>query len=200
MKLKPRSVNRSSQAALWGAVAGCAVCLGSIQSGLAQTTSDADIRLVGFATSRREQPTTSFTAAQTNDTSAAEAKGLDLHDNIIKPACTTSADRWIKFENEYGCEQDSPSAIGRVFQACKYGLDRMTFTAQETAKRCEFTYDLGSESALDPANRPIAPQYGLPIFGKFGRAQFKSEVTIHDPQTGQAFIGLKLAIPFGQGG
>jgi hypothetical protein len=193
MKLKPRSINRSSRAVLWGAVAGCAVCLGSIPTVLAQTASD--IRLVGFSTtSRRSQPTTSLPATQTNDTSVAETKGQDL----IKPAITTSQDRWNKFENEYGISQESPSAIGRVFQACKYGLDRMTFTAQETAKRCEFTYDLGSESDL--VNRPIAPQYGVPIFGRFGRAQFKSEVTIHDPQTGQAFIGLKLAIPFGQGG
>jgi hypothetical protein len=38
------------------------------------------------------------------------------------------------------------------------------------------------------------------VFGGFGHAQFKSEVTIHDPQTGEAFIGLKLAVPFGQGG
>jgi hypothetical protein len=195
MKVKLGSINRSLRAVHWGAVAGCAVCLGSIPSGLAQTTSDTDIRLVGFSTtSLRSQPTPPIPATQTNSTSVADTKGQDL----IKPAATTSQDRWNKFENEYGIGEDSPSAICRVFQACKYGLDRMTFTAQETAKRCEFTYDLGSESDL--VNRPIAPQYGVPVFGKFGHAQFKSEVTIHDPQTGEAFIGLKLAIPFGQGG
>jgi hypothetical protein len=52
----------------------------------------------------------------------------------------------------------------------------------------------------DPSGRVSATQYSLPLFGRFDRAQFKSEVTIHDPQTGTAFIGLKLAIPFGPGG
>ena len=60
--------------------------------------------------------------------------------------------------------------------------------------------DLGEEPAYDPGCGSAAPQNSLPMFGRFGRAQFKSEVTVHDPQTGQAFIGLKLSIPFGQGG
>ncbi len=106
----------------------------------------------------------------------------------------------MKFESEYGIQEKSLSPIGRMFQVAKYGLDRMTFTAQETAKRFEFTYDLGDAPANEPGSRIPAPQYSLPMFGRFGRAQLKSEVTIHDPQTGQAFIGLKLAIPFGQGG
>jgi hypothetical protein len=87
-----------------------------------------------------------------------------------------------------------------MIQAAKYGLDRMTFTAQETAKRCEFSYDLGDAPASDTVGQCGNSQYSLPMFGRFGNAQFRSEVTIHDPQTGQAFIGLKLAIPFGRGG
>jgi hypothetical protein len=134
-----------------------------------------------------------------NPSPVAEAKTQQLG-NLIKPTATTPLDRWMIFESEYGIQEASPSAIGRIFQAAKYGLDRMTFTAQETAKRCEFTYDLGDEPANDTGSRAVAPQYSLPMFGRFGHAQLKSEVTIHDPQTGQAFIGLKLAIPFGQGG
>jgi hypothetical protein len=136
---------------------------------------------------------------QTNAAFVGDAKGRHVGD-IIKPNITSPADRWMKFEREYGIEQESPSPIGRMFQVAKYGLDRMAFTAQETAKRCEFTYDLGDAPPNEPGSRSAAPQYSLPMFGRFGRAQIKSEVTIHDPQTGQAFIGLKLAIPFGQGG
>jgi len=199
MKLKPRSVNRSSRAVLWGAVAGSVVCSGAIIC--AQAQSAHNTLLVDYVTpSRLSQPTAPQPAMQTNVISTAEAKGRDFGNDIIKPTATTPADRWIKFEREYGIEQESPSAIGRVFQAAKYGLDRMTFTAQETAKRCEFTYDLGDEPPNDPGGRCAAPQYSLPMFGRFGRAQFKSEVTVHDPQTGQAFIGLKLSVPFGQGG
>src|ERR1035437_5682723 len=198
MKLKPRSVNRSSRAVLWGAVARFAVCFGLIPCAQAQTVQNT--RLVDYASpSLLSQPTMPHPTMQTNASFVAEAKGRDV-DDIIKPKTTTPADRWMKFESEYGIEQESPSPIGRMFQVAKYGLDRMTFTAQETAKRFEFTYDLGDVPANEPGSRIPAPQYSLPMFGRFGHAQLKSEVTIHDPQTGQAFIGLKLAIPFGQGG
>ena len=199
MKLKPRSVNRSSRAVLWGAVAGSVVCFGPIPCGRSQTLQST--RLVDYITlSRLSPPAVPQSTMQTNITSITKARGRDFGSDIIKPTTTTSSDRWIKFEREYGIEQESPSAIGRMFQVAKYGLDRMTFTAQETAKRCEFTHDLGEEPAYDPGCRSAAPQYSPPMFGRFGRAQFKSEVTVHDPETGQAFIGLKLSIPFGQGG
>jgi hypothetical protein len=198
MKLKPRSINRSSRAVLQGAATGVVVCLGLLSGARGQSTPNT--LLVDYVSpSLLSSSQTPSRTVSTNTTPVAEAK-TTRQCSLIKPAATTSEDRWSVFEKEYGIQEASPSAIGRICQAAKYGLDRATFTAQETAKRCEFTYDLGSESTLDPANRPIAPQYGLPIFGRFGRAQFKSEVTIHDPQTGQAFIGLKLAIPFGQGG
>ena len=196
--MKPRSINCSSPAVFWVAVASVVVCFGSIPCALAQNAPST--QQVDYTTlSRPSQLTLSQPTAQTNATSLTEVKERDVGD-IIKPGATTPADRWVKFENEYGIEQENPSAIGRIFQVAKYGLDRMAFTAQETAKRAEFTYDLGDAPLNDSANRAIAPQYSLPMFGRFGRAQFKSEVTIHDPQTGQAFIGLKIAIPFGQGG
>jgi hypothetical protein len=87
-----------------------------------------------------------------------------------------------------------------MLQAAKYGLDRMTFTAQETTKRLEFTYNIADEPSTDTGSQAATPQYSLPMFGRFGQAQLKSDVTIHDPQTGEAFIGVKLVIPFGQGG
>src|SRR6266853_1689007 len=194
MKLKPRSVNRSSRAVLWGAVAGSVVCFGPIPCARAQSVQNT--RGVSYGTSSCLPQAT----IETNAMSIREARGRDLSDHIIKPAAMTSSDRWIKFEREYGIEQESPTPIGRMFQVAKYGLDRVTFTAQETAKRFEFTYDLGAEPANSSGSRAAAPPYSLPMFGRFGRAQIKSEVTIHDPQTGEEFIGLKLAIPFGQGG
>ena len=199
MKLRPGSVNRSSRAVLWVAVARFVVCFGSVSC--AQTQTVQTIRLVDYrAPSHPLRLAMPHSTIQTNATSIAESKGRDLDDNIIKPTTATSADRWMKFESEYGIEQESPSPIGRMFQAAKYGLDRMAFTAQETAKRLEFTYDLGDVPANATGSRAAPPEYSLPMFGRFGHAQLKSEVTIHDPQTGEAFIGLKLAIPFGQGG
>ena len=194
-----RSINHSSRAVVMGAIANSVVCFGLIPTVLAQTPSN--IRLVDYGAPARVSPAIALhPTMQTNRTSGTEAKEGDLNENLIKPITTTSADRWLKFESEYGIQEQSPSPIGRMFQVAKYGLDRVTFTAQETAKRCEFSYDLGSAPANDSGSRSCAPQYSLPMFGGFGRAQFKSEVTIHDPQTGEAFIGLKLAVPFGQGG
>jgi hypothetical protein len=198
MKLKPRCVNRSSRAVLGVAVAGVVVCFGSISWAQAQT--EQAIQLVDYsAPSYLSRLPVPHFGIQTNAAFVTDPKGRDIGD-IIKPGITTSADRWTKFESEYGIEQESLSPIGRMFQVAKYGLDRMTFTAQETAKKCEFNYDLGCAPPNESGSRSAAPQYSLPMFGRFGRAQMKSEVTIHDPQTGQAFIGLKLSIPFGQGG
>jgi len=86
-----------------------------------------------------------------------------------------------------------------MLRAAKYGLDTMCFAAQETAKRLEFKYDLWEESPASFGSGMARPEYSLPMFGRFGHAQLKSDVTVHDAQTGEAFIGLKLTIPFGPG-
>jgi hypothetical protein len=87
-----------------------------------------------------------------------------------------------------------------MFQAAKYGLDTMCFAAQETARKLEFRYDFWEESPSSFGSGMTQPEYSLPMFGRFGHAQLKSEVTVHDAQTGEAFIGLKLTVPFGAGG
>ena len=116
------------------------------------------------------------------------------------PANETSADRWVKFENEYGTYKESPSRVRRMLQATKYGIDTVTFTAQEAAKRLEFRYTFGERSQTSPGSITAKPEYSLPLFGSFGHAQLKSIVAQHDPQTGTAFVGLKLSILFGRGG
>jgi len=139
--------------------------------------------------------------AQTNAPETTVARAL-LQEDVLTPTSKglTSADRWVRFQQEYGLEQESPSAVGRMLQAAKYGLDTMCFAAQETAKKLEFRYDLWEESPSSFGSGMAQPEYSLPMFGRFGRAQLKSEVTVHDAQTGQAFVGLKLTIPFGPGG
>jgi hypothetical protein len=111
----------------------------------------------------------------------------------------TSADRWLRFESEYGIHRRESTAVGRILRRAKYGLDTMTFTAQEAARRLEFTYDLGEPALTGPASTAVKPQYSLPLFGSFGHAQIKSVLTQHDAQTGTAFLGLKLSIQFGTG-
>lgn len=127
------------------------------------------------------------------------AANASLWDDVLKPATTSPGDRWVKFEREYGVERKSSSTVGRMIQTAKYGLDTMCFAAQEAARKLEFTYAIGEESATAFGSGTAQPEYSLPMFGRLGHVQLKSEVTVHDPQTGEAFIGLKLAIPFGPG-
>ncbi len=109
---------------------------------------------------------------------------------------STEGDRWEAFESEYGIHQRSPSRFLSMLQSAKYGIDRLAFGAKETAKRMEFTYDLGS--ANGPSGDTPKPQYTLPLFGAFGHAQLRTVLTEHDPQTGTPFVGVKLSIPFGE--
>ena len=96
---------------------------------------------------------------------------------------STYFSRWVAFDAEYGIHEPSRFFVGRMLQNAKHGLDQMSFEAQETARRLEFTYEVGR-----------------PSLASFGPAQLKSEVTVHDPQTGAAAIYLKLVIPFGRAG
>jgi hypothetical protein len=113
-----------------------------------------------------------------------------------RPQKPTEGDRWEAFESEYGIHQRNPSRFLSMLQSAKYGIDRLAFGAKETAKRLEFTYDIGSPTG--PNGTTPKPQYTLPLFGAFGHPQVKTVLTEHDPQTGSPFVGLKLAIPFGE--
>jgi hypothetical protein len=108
----------------------------------------------------------------------------------------TDGDRWEAFESEYGIHQKNPSWFLGMLQSAKYGIDRLAFGAKETAKRMEFTYDIGSASG--PSGDTPKPQYTLPLFGAFGHAQVRTVLTEHDPQTGTPFVGVKLSVPFGE--
>ena len=116
---------------------------------------------------------------------------------VATPAKTsTDGDHWEAFESEYGIRHKNPSWFLSVLQSAKYGLDKLSFGAKETAKRLEFTYDFGSPSG--PSGVSSKAQYSVPLFGGFGHPQLKSVLTEHDPQTGTPFAGLKLSIPFGE--
>ncbi len=139
------------------------------------------------------------TLAQTKTVVLAEAKAPDHDDTVAQPRENYDyADRWLKFQEEYRTQQQSPVWVGRMLQSAMYSLDTLAFTAQETARRMEFTYDLGEKPPDSPADEPIGKQYAVPLLGNFGHAQIKSVVSEHDPQTGAPFLGMKLSIPFGR--
>ena len=118
------------------------------------------IQLVDYAPPSRP----SHLHPSTNGTSVAETK-------IINSANPTSVDRWMIFESEYGIQDKSPSPIGRMLQAAKYGLDRVTFSAQESAKKLEFNCNIGDDPATGPGSRPCAPTlFDAPVWQIWHRA------------------------------
>jgi len=135
--------------------------------------------------------------ASTNTIEIAAANTALWDVDVLKPRAMSSGDRWEKFEQEYGIKKESASTLGRMIQSAKYELDTMCFTAMEGARELEFTRDFGIDS--ENGTGEAQPDYSVPMVGRLGHAQLKSEVTVHDPQTGEAFVGLKLAIPFGPG-
>ena len=120
--------------------------------------------------------------------------------DILKPNTGTSGDRLVSFEQEYGMGEESASTFGKALQAAKYGLDKMCFTVQEAAKKLEFKYDTSEATSGVLGGDAGEPQYSLPVFGRFSHAQLQTVVTVHDPHTGQAFLGVKLRVPFGPRG
>ena len=118
----------------------------------------------------------------------------------LKPNFGTAGDRLVRFEQEYGMDPESGSPFGRALQLAKYGLDKACFTVQEAARKLEFKYDTAEATSGALGGDVGSPQYYLPVFGRFGHAQMQTVVTVHDPQTGQAFFGAKMTLPFGPGG
>jgi hypothetical protein len=142
------------------------------------------------------------TPSSTTQTNIADSGSITAPSwgEILKPNTGTSGDRLVSFEQEYGLGEESGSTFGRVLQAAKYGLDKMCFTVQEAAKKLEFKYDTSEASSGILGGDAGEPQYSLPVFGRFSHAQLQTVVTVHDPQTGQTFMGVELRIPFGPGG
>jgi hypothetical protein len=119
---------------------------------------------------------------------------------IFQPNLGTAGDRLVDFEQEYGMDPESGSRFGRALQLAKYGLDKACFTVQEAARRLEFKYDTAGATSGVLGGDVGNPQYNLPVFGRFDHVQLQTVVKVHDPQTGQAFFGVKMSVPFGPGG
>lgn len=183
---------------LAGFLASFVICLGSIHPALAQgPQTDRGVENVSLSLAAVDK--TSSASARIPASELVTIEAPSLRDCITKPTAQTPVDRWVRFEEQYGIDQPSPSAVKRTIQTAKYTLDKLCFSALETARKLEFTYDIGHESPTSLGSGTAQPPYSLPLFGRFGHAQLKSKVTFHDPHTGQAFIGLMLTIPFGPG-
>jgi hypothetical protein len=118
---------------------------------------------------------------------------------VIAPRRLTEADRWERFEAEFGIKQREPSAVLGSIQTAKYHLDKTAFVLQETINKIEesweFDYglrDLGLPVSPPKPYRPSA-KYGL--MDSLEGARLKSEVDLKLAR--DSFIGVKLELPIG---
>lgn len=182
-----------------GVLAAGIVYLGLAPRAFAQEAASTNQLVAYISPSLLKLNATADSATQTNAADATRMTAPTWGD-FLKPRTGTAGDRLVSFEQEYGMDDASGSTLGRVLQAAKYSLDKMCFTMQEATKKLEFKYDTAEATSGVLGGEAGEPQYHLPLFGKFSHAQLQTVVTVHDPQTGQAFFGVKLAIPFGPGG
>lgn len=110
---------------------------------------------------------------------------------------TTTGDRWQQFESEYGIRRKEPSLFGRAVQTAKYQIDTMAFGAQEAARKLEFTYRVADTWPGGPESVPDTLRYLVPLYDTVANGQIKSVVTMHDPSTGKAFLGLEVVLAVG---
>ena len=187
-----------SPGAMVGVLMASVACLGLLPGGFAQEPQTN--RLVEYfsPTLRSLSAALDFSLETNNNTSTGIS--VSSWSEALKPNSGTAGDRLVSFEQEYGMDPESGSPFGRALQVAKYGLDKACFTVQEAARKLEFKYDTGEATCGVLGGDTGNPQYDFPVFGRFGHAQLQTVVKVHDPQTGQAFFGLKLTIPFGPGG
>ena len=130
---------------LVGFLASFVTCLGPIHPAFAQE-SQPDRVMEHVSLSLAPEDRLSSPSARIPAIETVTIEAPSLHDCITRPIGQTSVDRLVRFEQQYGIDQPSPSAVKRTIQTAKYTLDKLCFTALETARKLEFTYDFGQES------------------------------------------------------
>jgi len=110
----------------------------------------------------------------------------------------TSADRWEKFESEFGITEKEPSLVLGTMQTAKYNIDTLLFTVDDFTRNLsdslQFEYDggrfhhvagLGERHRRDSSDLPmdIAKNTRLGLDLNVGG--------------GQPYVGVKLVLPLG---
>lgn len=109
----------------------------------------------------------------------------------------TTSDRLQKFETDFGSDRHEPTLVLGSIQATKYQLDKTTFALQEFTKSLEFDYQLRDMWMENPTNSPPRRSYSDPISDALEHSRLRTVVNMTDPNTGGAFVGMKLQVPFG---
>lgn len=112
----------------------------------------------------------------------------------------TEADRWQKFEEEFGIQSANPDFMSAQIESAKYRLDQAVFTVQEWTGNVEsvLAFDYGVGGPETPGDSRGAPRVSdpNPFWNALENTRFKSDIDL-DPLTLRAFVGVKFVVPFG---
>jgi hypothetical protein len=115
------------------------------------------------------------------------------------PRPVTAADRWDRFETEFGVKQPYHSAVRDSIQAAKYHLDKATFTIQEWLNSIEdqlrFDYGWNDLGMPVPAPEPYRATSSPGLVDVLLSARLQSDVDLR--LAGGSFVGVKLVLPLG---
>jgi hypothetical protein len=109
----------------------------------------------------------------------------------------SDADRWERFEMEFGVKQPNDSAALNSLRAAKYQLDKATFTIQEWLNNIEdaLRFDYGWNDLGAPAPKPYRTTSSPGPVDALLSARLKSDINLK--LTGGSFVGVKLVLPLG---
>lgn len=124
--------------------------------------------------------------------------GTNMHPVIVTTttvAAAPAADRWEKFEAEFGIQHPSLSAMKSSLQTAKYQLDRTTLAMQEFVDTVtdwlRFDYSL-SDAGLATRSRVATGNF---VTDSLSQVRLKSDI---DLKLGEkVFVGVKLVLPLG---
>lgn len=118
---------------------------------------------------------------------------------VTAPRRLTEADRWERFEAEFGIKQREQSLMLGSIQAAKYQLDKTAFALQETLNKIEDTlrFDYGLSDLGLPVSppKPYRPGASYGLVDSLQGARLKSEVDLKLAR--DSFVGVKLELPLG---
>jgi hypothetical protein len=118
----------------------------------------------------------------------------------VAPAKALGPGGGSEFARENSGRNPTKSQLSKLGEPGKGRLEWMLLSKGQPSERLESSYKSNEHDTLGTALTREQPVYSLPVIGKPNGWQVKTEVTTHDAQTGSAWLGIKLIIPFGRGG
>jgi hypothetical protein len=110
----------------------------------------------------------------------------------------TSADRWEKFEAEFGITEKEPSLVLGTMQTAKYNLDTILFTvddfAQNVSDTLQLEYDAGKFRRVSTLGERSGRESPRSLVAAVDNARLGLDLNING---GKPYVGVKLVVPLG---